>query len=69
MICKNIDPGFFVCFTLVLGEVGGSSAKGSCTRRNRSFKGDPYRKEKEEGMEEDGYKSLFCWRWLYQEAS
>lgn len=47
------------------GEVGGSCAKGPCTRRNRSFKSDSYRKEKEGGLEENGYKSLFYWRWLY----
>lgn len=50
-------------------EMGSSCAKGLCTRRNRSFKRNSYRKEKEEGLEENGYKSLFCCRWLYQEAS
>lgn len=48
-----------------IGEMGGSLAKGPSTGRNRSFKGDSYRKEKEKGLEENGYKSLFCWRWLY----
>uniref|UniRef100_A0A8C5Y0T7 Uncharacterized protein n=1 Tax=Microcebus murinus TaxID=30608 RepID=A0A8C5Y0T7_MICMU len=37
------------------GKMGSPSAQSSCPRRNRSIKSYSNRKEKEKGMEEDGY--------------
>lgn len=49
--------------------MGGASAQSAGTRRNGSAQSHQNWKETEKGLEENGHKSLLCWRWLHPETS